>query len=320
MKKYKKGIYIFIIISFTFVVLREIYCLIAYIYNIIFFRTNKFAMLKLINMEKEINILFENYKKERLKIKKWLNKTLTLGFKIKSFDNNALFAEGFLANNDFKKWVIIVHGYGCNGRLMYFVGKKFFEKGYNVLLPDLRGHGISGAKYVGMGWHDRLDIISWINLILKKEENPKIVLYGVSMGASAVLMAAGEDLPKNVKCIISDCAFTNAYDVVKHQLKNINNIKTFPILDIINIISKIKNKFSLKEASAIKQVKKCKIPLFLIHGKCDKFVPVDMVFKLYKNANCKKRLIIAKKAGHGVSSIVLKKYWAKVFDFIDSVC
>ena len=85
---------------------------------------------------------------------------MLLSLKIKSFDKTILFAEWFV--NDGNKWVIILHGYGANGRLMYYVARRFYKKGYNVLLPDLRAHGISGGDYVGMGWHDRLDLIKWI--------------------------------------------------------------------------------------------------------------------------------------------------------------
>ena len=61
-------------------------------------------------------------------------------------------------------------------------GKKFYDMGYNVLIPDLRGHGMSEGDYIGMGWDERLDIIDLINYIIDVDKDSEIVLFGVSMG------------------------------------------------------------------------------------------------------------------------------------------
>lgn len=319
MKKNSKYIMLFSFFLFIGLFFREIYFAIIYSYNIALTRTNKFVMMKLVDLKRESYIMIQDYKREKYKIKEWLNKTLVFGIKIKGFDGITLFAENFVKEKS-NKWVIIIHGYGGNCRMMYYAARKFHKKGYNILLPDLRGHGINGANYISMGWHDRLDLKIWIKEILKKDKNAEIVLYGVSMGASTVLMLSGEKLPKNVKCIISDCAFTSAYNVFKHQFNKIYFLSSFPLLNILDIICKIKNNYSLKEASALNQVKKCKIPIFFIHGSEDKFVPTDMVFELYKNAKCKKDLMIINEAGHGVSQMIEKdKYWEHIFLFINSV-
>lgn len=318
MNKKKKPLFLFFLFLSLCIILREIYCCIIYAYNISLNRANKFAMLKLVNLKNETKIMFEKFYKIRPKLSKWLENTPSIGLKIKSFDKTILFSEYFFKKNS-KKWAIALHGYGGNGKMMYSVAKKFYENGYNVILPDLRGHGISGGNYIGMGWHDRLDIICWIKEILKKDKNAEIILYGISMGASSILMCSGEKLDKNVKCIIADCGFTSAYDIFKYQIKNVFSLPPFPLLNIINLICKFKNKYSLKEASALNQVKKSNVPIFFIHGNKDTFVPFNMVFKLYENANCKKDLMIIDKAFHGVSSIIdEKKYWEEVFKFIEN--
>ncbi|WP_250277740.1 alpha/beta hydrolase [[Clostridium] colinum] len=319
MKKIKhKGLIYFLCIAIV-LFFREMYFAVAYLYNICLSRTNKVAMMKLLDIKKETKIVLDDFEEEKDKIEKWLQNTLVKGLKIKSFKKTTLFAEWFI--NSGNKWVIVLHGYGANGRLMYYVARRFHKKGYNVLVPDLRGHGISGGNYVGMGWHDRLDVINWIKEIIKIDKNAKIVLYGVSMGASSILMASGEKLPKNVKCIISDCAFTSAYDIFKHQLKNSKKVPVLPFMYIINILCKIKNGYSLKKASAINQIKKNKLPIFFIHGAIDNFVPTHMVFDLYKSANCEKELMIVNNAGHTVSEMVERKiYWRRVSLFLDKYC
>ena len=319
MKKHKNKFFILFLGLSIVAILREFYFGIIYLYNICLSRGSKLAIMSLIDVKKETKIVLDDFKEEKVKIKNWLNKTLVEGIKIKSFDKTLLFAEWFV--NKGNKWVIILHGYGSNGRLMYYVARKFHNKGYNVLVPDLRGHGLSGGSYVGMGYHDRLDLIKWIKKVKKIDRKSKIVLYGVSMGASTALMASSEKLPKNVKCIISDCAFTSAYDILKHQLKKAKKVPIFPFLNILNIICIIKNNYSLKKASPLKRIKKNKLPTFFIHGDDDNFVPTYMVFDLYTKCNSKKEIMIVNNAGHTVCEIVGKKlYWKRISLFLDKYC
>ena len=90
-------------------------------------------------------------------------------------------------------------------------GKFYWEDlNYNILMPNNRGHGKSEGNYIGFGWHDRLDYIEWIDYIINRSgKDSKILLHGISMGAATVLMTSGEDLPENVKAIVSDCAYTS---------------------------------------------------------------------------------------------------------------
>ena len=101
-------------------------------------------------------------------------------------------------------WVILVHGYMGSSYEMSGFAKEYINMGYNVFLIDLRAHGKSEGKYIGMGWKDRLDLKEWINKICTDEPECKIILYGVSMGAATVMMTTGEKLPKNVKACIEE--------------------------------------------------------------------------------------------------------------------
>ena len=237
---------------------------------------------------------------------------------INSFDNLKLHA--YIVENKVKtnKWAIVVHGYAGNGELMSDRAKYFYEMGYNVLIPDLRGHGQSEGDYIGMGWDDRLDIISWVNYII--EENPKseIALYGTSMGAATVLMTSGENLPSNVKAIISDCAYTSVLDEFKYELKTFLNLSYVPLINITDLITMIRAGYSFKEASAINQVKKAKVPILFIHGDRDKFVPYYMMNELYEATNSPKEKLTVEGAEHANSDLVNPYlYWLTVKDFLD---
>lgn len=214
-------------------------------------------------------------------------------------------------------WVITVHGYMSKGSDMVKYAQKFNSFGYNALIIDLRAHGKSEGEYMGMGWLDHYDLEIWIDKIVHENENPKIVLYGISMGAATVSMATGDDLPKEVKVCIADCGYSSVWEEFKVHLNKIFHIPPFPLLYTASLMSKIYLGYSFKEASTINQVKKSVTPTLFIHGTKDKFVPFFMFNEIYKNANCKKQKLEIEGAGHGESSDKNpKKYWQTIQNFI----
>ena len=82
------------------------------------------------------------------------------------------------------------------------------------------------------------------------------------MGSATVLMASGEELPDDVKCIISDCGFTSVLDEFKHELHQ-RHIPASLVLPTATLLSKKRVGYSFKEASTIEQVKKSKTPTYL---------------------------------------------------------
>lgn len=179
-------------------------------------------------------------------------------------------------------WVIIVHGYGCDGLFMESYAEGFYDLSCNTLIPDLRGHGTSEGKYRGMGWHDRLDVIDWINYINENYEDTEIILFGISMGGTTVMMSSGETLPENIKAVIEDCGYSSIYDELKYQMSSIFNLPSFPILNLAGAVTQLRAGYNfINEGDAVSQMSKSVIPTLFIHGAEDKFVPTAMMEKVY---------------------------------------
>ncbi len=237
---------------------------------------------------------------------------------ITSSDNLKLHAYEVKNENKTDKWAIVVHGYTSEGKLLSSKAKHLYNMGYNVLVPDLRSHGTSEGNYIGMGWHDRLDIIDWINYIVKNNPKSEIALHGTSMGSATVLMVSGEKLPSNVKAIVADCGYTSVYDEFSYQLKQLFNLPAFPIMNFSYVVTHIRAGYCLNDASAINQVKKSTTPILYIHGDKDDFVPYYMMDELYNATNSEKEKLTIEGGEHANSDLVNPKlYWSTVNSFLE---
>ena len=237
---------------------------------------------------------------------------------ITSSDNLKLHAYEVKNENKTDKWAIVVHGYTSEGKLLSSKAKHLYNMGYNVLVPDLRSHGTSEGNYIGMGWHDRLDIIDWINYIVINNPKSEIALHGTSMGSATVLMVSGEKLPSNVKAIVADCGYTSVYDEFSYQLKQLFNLPAFPIMNFSDVVTHIRAGYCLNDASAINQVKKSTTPILYIHGDKDDFVPYYMMDELYNATNSEKEKLTIEGGEHANSDLVNPKlYWSTVNSFLE---
>lgn len=223
---------------------------------------------------------------------------------ISSDDGLTLHGDLFPAEKPAKRVAVLFHGYtSCGMNDCSNMAEYFMENGYNALIVDQRSHGKSEGNYIGFGILDRFDCIKWIEYVTKRfGADCEIVLYGVSMGAATVLMASGSDsLPRNVKAIISDCAFTSPYDVFKHILKRDYHLPPRPILDINERVCRRKAGYGFRDYSTLDAVKKGACPILFIHGKEDKFVPTYMTEENYNACTGEKEILLVENAGHAAS-------------------
>ena len=224
------------------------------------------------------------------------------------------------ASQPTNKLVVLTHGYLGEAWQMGLFGQYYNELGYDIFMPDARGHGLSEGDYYGLGGPDRFDVIDWTSFLVEQlGENTEVIYHGLSMGAATVLMTSGEaDLPKQVKAIIADSPYKSVYELFKYQLKQMFYLPAFPVLDGASLLMKIKTGYSFKKADAIKEVEKTKVPILYIHGESDTFVPTEMTMDLYRHTASEKELLLIPNANHGESfALAEDEYKMKVNHFLD---
>lgn len=247
--------------------------------------------------------------------RKWLKNTEYKDHYIVAYDKKILHA--ISVKNITSNWVIIIHGYDSEALNMACYAKNFYNMGYSVLLIDQRGFGLSEGNETTMGNKEKLDLLKWVDH-LNNNGAEKIILFGVSMGASTVMLASNK-ISANVRLIIEDCGYTSVYDEFSYNLKRIFRLPEKPFMNIAELYIRLKYGWNLKKDNSCKaSISMCKVPILFIHGSSDNFVPFYMQDELYESANCEKEKLVAYGAGHAESHIVDEKlYWKTIESFIN---
>lgn len=239
---------------------------------------------------------------------------------VTSYDGLRLFGKCYIASAD-APWLIMLHGYRSGAERDFCGGLKFgIDSGFNVLLVDQRAHGKSEGKCLTFGIKERYDCLTWINYVISQAGGScKIALYGMSMGAATVLMAAGSGLPKNVACIVADCGYTSPKAIIKKVIREMH-YPVFPTYALVRLGGMLFGGFDIEEYSAVQAMEKCDIPVLFIHGDDDRFVPCDMGRENHRHCRAEgKKLLIVPNAGHGMSYMSDKRaYLGTVSEFLKS--
>ncbi|MDR1939757.1 MAG: alpha/beta hydrolase [Clostridiales bacterium] len=215
-------------------------------------------------------------------------------------DGLKLMGRYFINTTPTDKTFLCMHGYSSEGMNDFAAIAQFYLKsGFNVLLPEHRAHGRSEGKYIGFGALDRFDALKWLKLITDRFPDGNIFVTGISMGGATVLQMSEFDLPKNVKGIISDCAFTNVHDEAAAVVKFLTKLPAFPLVNLASDYCKMLAKYDFTSVDSSNSVKNAKVPILFIHGTGDLFIPHEMTVKCYENCSTEKQLVLVEGAGHG---------------------
>ncbi len=235
---------------------------------------------------------------------------------ITSYDGKRLHARYYHVR-DGAPVAIQLHGYRSISIRDFSGGaSECIELGQNVLLPDQRGHGMSEGKTIAFGIKERFDCIEWAKYVERRfGKDTKIILYGLSMGAATVLMASELPLPESVKAVVADCPYSDVGGIIKKVLRDMK-LPVWMIFPFVWLGALIFGGFNLNASSPLKAVSSTKLPILLIHGSGDKFVPCTMSDDIAKAGKTVTYLKIPE-ARHGLSMVYDKdKYIATLKDFL----
>ena len=217
-------------------------------------------------------------------------------------------------------FVLFAHGYRSShcGDPYNFIRFYHEEMKYNFFSVDHVTAGDSEGDFLGFDYFEAEDMFKWIDYLTERfGDDIKIILHGVSMGGATVCKMASR-VPKQVKLIVSDCAYTSAKEQLISVVKSAGLVKTAPAaFFLFNRMNKHLAKFDLKDTDVRPSVKEAKVPMLFVHGDSDDFVPTRMVFELFDLCGNEKDLLIVKGAAHAESILIgADAYKSKLKEFI----
>ena len=198
---------------------------------------------------------------------------------------------------------ILFHGYKGNSERDLSGGiERCFKLGRNALLVDQRAAGRSEGRVSTFGIKERRDCLDWIDFAINRfGKDIKIGITGVSMGAATVMMAAGGELPENVRFVLADCGYSSPEEIIKKVGRDLGLPKNIAYF-FVRLGGMLFGGFDVGSYSPMHAMKTIKTPIIFVHGDTDSFVPFEMSERLYNECNCeKKRLVTINGAGHGLA-------------------
>lgn len=196
---------------------------------------------------------------------------------------------------------LMLHGYRGNAERDLCGGvQRCFALGHSAFVIDQRACGNSDGRVITFGIREHQDCLKWVDLLIQEfGSDVKIILTGISMGASTVLMAAGQPLPKNVVGVLADCGFTSAKEIIKIVIRKLRLPQNLAY-PFVKLGALIYGGFRLEKDSAISAAARCKVPVIFYHGETDNFVPCYMSKENFDACTSKKELVTIPDAGHGL--------------------
>lgn len=221
---------------------------------------------------------------------------------IQSDDGLTLRGHYIAAHPESKRVLLMCHGWNSSPAHDFSPALSYFHSlGFNTLLIWQRAQNGNEGKYMTFGAWEHRDVHRWVDYLCGRlGEDAHIVIHGISMGASTVMLAAGEPLPPQVKGVIADSGYDSAVEELLHLGRRFR-MPVRPLLPLINIWTRLLARFSLYDTDTKAALARSELPILFVHGTGDTFVPHECTIRNAAVCRGEKTVVLVEGAAHGFS-------------------
>ena len=209
--------------------------------------------------------------------------------------------------------VALFHGYTSSKSHLTHEASYFRRLGYNVLLVDQAGNGNSAGFRTTVGYREAADVAAafyWLkdstkssgSPLLEKEAEGAVILYGVSMGAVAIMRAEAE-LGIHPTANILECPYGNMRQTAYNRFESMH-VPGFPMADLLVFWGGVQNGFWAFGLNAERYASHIHTPTLLLWGTADPRVTRAETDAIFAH-------LAGPKARHDFPGVGHQPYWQR---------
>lgn len=122
---------------------------------------------------------------------------------------------------------LLFHGYAKEKASQLPEARRFHDMGCSVLMLDFRGSGESSGNSTTLGYREAEDVAAAYRYARQRFPKSRILLFGQSMGAAAVLRALHVATDVKPDAIIAEAVFDSMLETVKNRFA-LMGVPSFP--------------------------------------------------------------------------------------------
>jgi pimeloyl-ACP methyl ester carboxylesterase len=128
---------------------------------------------------------------------------------------------------------MVLHGIGASREYSLGFAPLFLDRGYSVLLPDLRGHGESGGELVTYGVLEADDAHRWVDWLIDSEKCERVYGLGGSLGAGVLLQSLAFE--SRFRAVVAECSYASLIEVARDRVAALVPVIPAPVGRVADI-------------------------------------------------------------------------------------
>jgi alpha-beta hydrolase superfamily lysophospholipase len=190
--------------------------------------------------------------------------------------------------------VILFHGYTSTKSQLLSEAEAFRQMGFSTLLVDMSGHGGSAGTVTTVGYTEAADVVAAYQFAKKIDDT--IILYGVSMGAAAILRAvAVQEL--RPAALVLECPFGSMVQAVRNRFR-LMHLPDFPLAEMLVFWGGVQNDYPAFAHNPVDYARQVQVPVLLMYGLRDRRVVRSEVDEIYRNLPGPKEVVYFEELEH----------------------
>lgn len=214
-----------------------------------------------------------------------------------SIENEGFRLYGQYIDLGFDRAVIIIPG-RCESLLYsYYFAAPYQEAGFNIMVIDIRCHGLSSGKYDYVGIGEDSDMMAWARILRERFGNKEVWMHGICMGGNTAILASVNPEAKTADGapLFSGMVLEGPYVSFRENYKEHLVVGKHPVWPLLGMVMKLIKKntgVDVDAAAPIDFIDKLEVPVLILAGKSDLYSVPDKTRILFEKCSALKKELV----------------------------